>query len=93
MHQSPRAAAVACRKALKASAADCYDFTESDNDEWRSFQSAKPVASASASASVSASADRHAHAHAHAPTVSSGLRIETTYGSRQSRHSRHVIQY
>ena len=85
MHQSPRAAAVACRKALKASAADCYDFTESDKDEWRSFQSAKPVASASASAST----DRHAHA----PTVSSGLRVETTYGSRQSRHSRHVIQY
>jgi hypothetical protein len=91
MHQSPRAAAVACRKALKASAADCYDFTESDKDEWRSFQSAKPVASASAIASASASADRHAHAHA--PTVSSGLRVETTYGSRQSRHSRHVIQY
>ena len=30
--QSPRVAAVACKKAMKASVDDCYDFTQSDND-------------------------------------------------------------
>jgi len=84
MHQSPRSAAVACRKTLKATAADCYDFTEVEAESWRSDS---PKTRASASVSASASADRPA------PAASSGLRIEMTYGSRQSRHSRHVIQY
>jgi len=41
--QTPRAAAVACRKTLKASAADCYDFTEVEAESWRSFQPAATV--------------------------------------------------
>lgn len=82
MHQSPRSAAVACRKTLKATAADCYDFTEVEAESWRSDSpKTRPTASASA--------DRNTAA----PAASSGLRIEMTYGSRQSRHSRHVIQY
>jgi len=80
MHQSPRSAAVACRKTLKATAADCYDFTEVEAESWRSD-------SPKTRASASASADRPA------PAASSGLRVEITCGSRQSRHSRHVIQY
>jgi len=80
MHQSPRSAAVACRKTLKATAADCYDFTEVEAESWRSD-------SPKTHPSASASADRPA------PAASSGLRVEMTYGSRQSRHSRHVIQY
>jgi hypothetical protein len=38
--QSPRAAAVACRKNLKATAEDCYDFSEVEAESWRSFQPA-----------------------------------------------------
>ena len=80
MHQSPRAAAVACRKNLKATATDCYDFSEVEAEDWRASVST----SASTAPSVSAKTR---------PSVSTGLRVEMTYGSRESRHSRHVIQY
>jgi hypothetical protein len=83
MHQSPRAAAVACRKTLKATAVDCYDFTEVEAESWTpDSPKTRP--------SASASADRHT------PAASSGLRIEITCGSRESRHSRHsrkIISY
>ena len=88
MHQSPRAAAVACRKNLKATAADCYDFAEMEAESWR------PAAPASASASTDTSTDTSASTGTKTRTsVSNGLRVEMTYGSRESRHSRHVIQY
>ena len=80
MHQSPRAAAVACRKNLKATATDCYDFTEVEAEDWRASVSTGPGVSTKTRPSVSTG-------------VSSGLRVEMTYGSRESRHSRHVIQY
>lgn len=85
MHQSPRAAAVACRKTLKATAVDCYDFTEVEAESWNPDSS-------KTRASASASADRHTPA----PAASSGLRVEITCGSRESRHSRHsrkIISY
>ena len=86
MHQSPRSAAVAFRKTLKATAADCYDFTEVEAESWNpDSPKTRP------SASASASADRQTPA-----TASSGLRVEITCGSRESRHSRHsrkIISY
>ena len=84
MHQSPRAAAVACRKNLKATAADCYDFAEVEAEDWR--------AGVSTGVSTGVSADTSTGTKTR-PSVSSGLRVEMTYGSRESRHSRHVIQY
>jgi hypothetical protein len=54
--QTPRAAAVACRKTLKASAADCYDFTEIEAESWRSFQPAVATVKPSATIKIEVSA-------------------------------------
>lgn len=88
MHQSPRAAAVACRKNLKATATDCYDFTEVEAEDWRAGVSTGASTGVSTSASTAPSVSAKTR-----PSVSTGLRVEMTYGSRESRHSRHVIQY
>lgn len=85
MHQSPRAAAVACRKNLKATAADCYDFTEVEAEDWRAGVSTGVSTKTRPSVSTGVST-----------SVSTGLRVEITCGSRESRHSRHsrhIISY
>ena len=84
MHQSPRAAAVACRKNLKATATDCYDFTEVEAEDWRASVSTGVSTAAKTRPSVSTGVST---------SGSTGLRVEITCGSRESRHSRHVIQY
>ena len=95
MHQSPRAAAVACRKNLKATAADCYDFTEVEAEDWRAGVSTGvstgPGVSTKTRPSVSTGVSTSG-----STGVSTGLRVEITCGSRESRHSRHsrhIISY
>ena len=99
MHQSPRAAAVACRKNLKATAADCYDFTEVEAEDWRASVSTGvstgPGVSTKTRPSVSTGVSTSGSTSG-STGVSTGLRVEITCGSRESRHSRHsrhIISY